>query len=258
MISLEELDRELRELGRQVRTEPAPDLAGAVRSRLEIPDEGRSRRRRRVRNIALGVVAALVVGIPATPAAARNKLLSWLHIPGVRVTKTNSPPPSPRPPTPDLGMGEPVTFGEAQRAVRFRIEQPTDPRLPRPSRVLLGYAAVPAVTLVYPPARGIPRAPETGAGIVLSEFIGGFEEPVLAKILYGVPGARETSVQGAPALWLSGPQSVVLLATRNAEQYPFIPRQSANSLLWVHNGITFRLEGAVSLDVALLIASTIE
>jgi hypothetical protein len=257
MISLEELDRELRELGRQVRAEASPDLAGTVRARLEVLEKVRPRRRRRLRNVALGVVAALLVGIPALPAEARNKLISWLHIPGVRVTKSTSPPPTPRPPTPDLGMGEPVSFGEAQGAVRFRIEQPTDPRLPRPTRVLLGYAAVPAVTLVYPPANGIPRAPETGAGIVLSEFIGGFEKQVFEKILYGVSGARETSVRGSPALWLSGPQSVVLLATHNAERYPFVPRQSANSLLWVHNGITLRLEGSVSLDVALVIASTI-
>jgi hypothetical protein len=258
MITLEELDRELRELGQQLRIEPAPDLADAVRSRLQMPESARPRRRRRARNIALGVVAALLVGIPAAPAAARNRLLTWLHIPGVRLSTSSSPPPSPRPPTPDLGMGAPVSFGEAQRAVRFRIEQPTDLRLPRPTRVLLGYAAAgPAVTLVYPPARGIPRAPETGAGIVLSEFIGGFEKPVLRKILYAVHGAQETSVHGSPALWLPGPQSVMLIATGDADRYPFSQRPSANSLLWVSHGVTFRLEGAVSMDVALLIASTI-
>jgi hypothetical protein len=71
-----------------------------------------------------------------------------------------------------------------------------------------------------------------------------------------VPGAREASVDGSPALWLTDPQTV-LLATGDAERYPFSARRSANSLLWVHHGVTFRLEGAVPLEVALQIAATI-
>ena len=184
-------------------------------------------------------------------------MLSWLHVPGVTVT--HGDPSASRPPlstSPNLGMGSPVTLAQAQQAVPFRIREPADPGIAEPAEVLLDRtpSAVTAVTLVYPPGTGLPRAAETGAGALLSEFRGTFDNVIFQKIVYSVPGARRTTVRGAAALWVSGPQDLILGAGDSA---PFSARRSANSLLWVRAGVTYRLEAEVSLTRAVEIASSV-
>src|SRR3982750_3609844 len=122
-----DLERELRELGQELAARPTPDVATAVRVRLQTPPVAERPRRPRRRTVAFGVIAALVIAFFATPAHARNAVLSWLHVPGVSITHADTS--ASRPPLqvdPDLGMGAPVALAEAQRAVPFVLRHATD------------------------------------------------------------------------------------------------------------------------------------
>jgi hypothetical protein len=251
-----DLERELRELGQGLAARPTPDVATAVRIRLQTPPAAQQHRRPRRRTVTFGVIVALVVAFFATPAHARNAVLSWLQIPGVSITHRD--PSASRPPVqtdPDLGMGSPVPLAEAQRAVPFALRHATEVALGTPEQILLQQArGGAAVTFVYRPSADLPRAPETGAGALLSQFAGSFDTAIFHKIVYNVPGARSARVGTAPALWVPGPQDLIL---GTGDSAPFTARRAANSLLWARDGITFRLEAALPLERALQIASSV-
>jgi hypothetical protein len=59
----------------------------------------------------------------------------------------------------------------------------------------------------------------------------------------------QVRVGGRPALWFPGPHVVVELYHQ--------PRLTGSALVWERDGLTFRLEGRLTLDQALRIANSV-
>ena len=118
-----ELERALRDLGRELAFPPTPDVATAVGDRLRVEPFVRRRwstRRRALVLVAAALLAATVVAL-AVPAA-RTAILEFFGIGGVTVERVETLPEYDR--WQRLVRGELVDFEEAQRAVDFRILAP--------------------------------------------------------------------------------------------------------------------------------------
>jgi hypothetical protein len=138
-----------------------------------------------------------------------------------------------------LDLGEPVTPAEAARRVGFVPQLPTS--LPQPDAFYLHRGVdLPAVTLVW----------RDGATTLSLTEIGILE---FARKLVHEQGIQETTVRDAPAFWLPGPHSLELLGPWQNGQLLI----ASNVLIWTQDGITYRLEGSLSLDEARGIAESV-
>ena len=102
-----ELETALRQLGAELELPPTPDLASAIRGRLERPRAWR-------RPVLIGL-AVLVVAIGAALAvpSARTAILDWLGLRNVSVVRVDELPPAR--PLGRLDLGREVTLAEAKR-----------------------------------------------------------------------------------------------------------------------------------------------
>lgn len=107
---MRDLERELRALA--VDWPATPDIAGAIRPRLEAQPSAR----RRMRRWWLGVIAG-VLALGAAIEPARTAVLDAFGLRGVRIERRDTPPPRPaRPPAGrELMLGPAITAAEAAR-----------------------------------------------------------------------------------------------------------------------------------------------
>lgn len=167
-------------------------------------------------------------------------------------TPTGEPPAATpqRTPTPlssVLDLAGETTLAEAQAQVDFPIRLPTYPLdLGPPDRVFLQDLSGPVVVLVWldpdQPGRVRFSLHQLGPGTFGQKF-----EP---------PLVRETTVHGEPALWTEGPY---LLQFQRGGQTTYDTRRlvTGHVLVWVEDGITYRLETDLSLEEALQIAESL-
>jgi hypothetical protein len=207
------LEQELRSLPIEFPQEP--DLVPRVRERLERPA------RRPWLILALAGVAALgaLLAIPQTRAA----IFDLFRIGGVEVRRVET---QPRAPERDPDLGRRVTFAEANDAVDFPLLAPDEPFDTYLDRSVTGV-----------------MVNERWNGLVLSQWQG--EQLAYAQKQLG-PGSRTVSltVNGVPALWITGARHEIVYAGPDGQVVPKSRRLVGNVLLWDRNGITYRLEGA--------------
>jgi hypothetical protein len=218
-----ELDAALRELGRQVEFPPTPDLAPAIRGRLERP-------RRWGRPVAIAL-AVLVVGVGAVLAVppARTAILDWLGLRGVTITRVDELPPTR--PIGSLELGRRVTLAEAPPWALV----PDD----RPDRV---YVDDGTVNLLW----GTPD----DVRLLLTQFRG---EALFQKLIEGGAEVERVTINGRPGVWLDEPHVVVIRDPRGQFRDEET-RLAGKTLLWGHGDVTLRLEGDLSKAQALRIA----
>jgi hypothetical protein len=187
--------------------------------------------------IQIGVVR-IFVG-PATPApaatATESPLTATPTSAGPRpLTATPLATATPIPSLLDSLIGE-TQLGDAQAKAGFKVALPTYPaNLGPPDRVFLQTDGAPMVVLVWvdPANRGQARlalfeiAPGN-IGIEKSEFTEGVP-----------PSLQNTTVHGQPAAWTTGPY-LFELKDGNRDFYRLI---EGHVLIWVENGLTYRLE----------------
>ena len=239
-----ELERALRDLGRELSFPPTPELAAAVGDRLRVEPFVRRRWPRRRRRLVLALAVALVAlsAALAVPAA-RTAILEFFGIGGVSVERVERLPAYDR--WQRLVRGELVEFDEAQAAVDFRIlAPPTKGGCRRCGKVFLDRSVAGGlVTFVWPGET--PR-------LLLMEFRG--EAVPFARKQIG-PGTRveQPLVDDHPALWIEGAEHVVLFADRRGRIHER-PRLARNVLIWERGGVTLRLEGDIPKRQALDLA----
>ena len=251
-----ELESALRDLGSRYPYPPTPNLAAAVRRRIVARPVVPVRRLalwRDPRRLALAAAAVLVLAGAAAliNPTTRNAIAHFFHVPGVIVSRV-SPLPSLSPVTP-LDLGRRTTMADAQSTVSFPIAVPSS--LGTPDAVYVD-SGLPGgeVALAYMPRPGIPLVKQTGLGVLITEFRGDLIPGFLTKEVGPSTTLEETSVNGNPGWWIAGAPHVVV--TRIGEMdYPVSLRMAANTLIWEHGGVTYRIESGLSKADAFRIAA---
>jgi hypothetical protein len=232
-----------------------------------VGDEGRSwaegLRTRERWLIAVLLLIALVSGLVLFPET-RNAIADRLGLQGVLIRWVDEvPTPEPFQGAASLRLGRPVTLAEAQAAVDFPVRVPTAAGFDAPGEIyLVDQEEGAMVSFVYPAAPGLPASDETGVGALLIQFRGEADRGLIEK---GLPddGAQGThleavSVSGDPGFWISGaPHGFFLVCYDAGECRQERYRLAGNVLLWEQDGVTLRLESALSLQDALAIAESV-
>jgi hypothetical protein len=203
----------------------------------------------------LAVAAVLVVvasGLIAVSPRARAIADDLIHLRGLRVQPVSHLPPAGI----ELHMGRAVNLAEARRLAGRPIARPTG--LGHPDAVYVtGAAGKTLVSLVYRARPGLPAAPATGTGLILSEFRGqGADIGFIKKLLGTGTTIDQVTVSGETGYWIAGPQ-VVLFVGPDGSIATDAPRLSGSSLFWTAGGVTYRLESTLDEAGSLRVANSV-
>lgn len=260
-----ELEQALRELGQGLAFPPTPDLAARVLDRLDSqpPTPMPAARPRRAVWLAAAILI-LLLGTLALFPEVRTAIADRLGLGGVQIRWVDEVP-TPAPVGTPLMLGRPVTLEEARAAVDFPILVPTAEGFADPDEVYLqGQGDDAMVSFVYPARDGLPESEVTGVGALLTQFRGNAERNLIEKGLRDDEGTLATSldavvVDGKRGFWISGaPHSVFLVCHDDRECREERYRLAGNVLLWERDGITLRLESALSQEESLAIARSVQ
>jgi hypothetical protein len=218
-----ELDVALRELGRHVELPPTPDIASAIRGRLE-----RRRPWRRPLAIALAVLVVAIGAVLAVPPA-RTAVLDWLGLRHVSIVRVDKLPPTE--PIVRLDLGRETSLAKAPLWALV----PDD----KPDKVFIDDGTV---NLVW----GEPQKPR----LLLTEFRG---EAFIEKLIQPNDDVEPVTVNGRPGAWLEQPH-VVMFKDLRGRIRDNSGRLAGKTLLWQHGEVTLRLEGDLTKEEALRIA----
>jgi hypothetical protein len=246
---------------------PTPDIAGAVRARLEASSRRPPSRLRLAWAVALvvlvlggmlavpqvraAVVEVLRIGVvqiflgPATPTTPPT-LSPAGGAAGPELPSTATPRPLPTPLASVLNLAGETTLAEARTASGLAIPLPAyPPGLGDPDHVFLQDQNGPVVVLVW-------LDPSDARRIRMSLH-------VLAAGTWGVGKlqptvVQETTVGGRPAVWTEGPY--LMFAGPQAEPSE-IRLIEGHVLIWVDDQVTFRLESDLPLEEAVRVAEAL-
>jgi hypothetical protein len=227
-----ELERALVALGNELEFPPTPDLVGAVRERL------RRRRWRRplVFAIALG---ALALGIALAVPPARSAILRFFHLGAATVERVETLPPARERPL-VAGLGPPLSRQAAERRATVRIRLPKGPV---PQR----YYARPGLIATLMRVDGKP--------VLLAEIRD--DQMAFGKKFVEKQTTVEPVRLGEFGLWLEGAPHVLAWRFGYGDVRVVETRLAGNVLLWLQEGVTYRLEGDLSKDRMLELAHQI-
>ena len=207
---------------------------------------------------AAAAVAALVLfsAVLALSPGARKAVAEWFGLRGIEIRQT---PASPRAPTRTVGeglnLGRRVAIPDAERIAGFRVRIPQALGPPEAAFVRPLSVAGSEVFLVYGSRPGLPESSEAGVGALLSEFRGELDRAFIRKIA-GFSQISFVRINGNPGFWIRGAHDVVYL-DENGNPVEATFRLAGNVLLWEQDGLTFRLESALTLERALEIARSV-
>ena len=254
---MSDLERGLRELGAHIEYPPERDLAPAVRARIDRGAGYMGARRPARRAVALAA-AVLVIAVSAPLIAlpgVRSAVADWLGVGGVRI-RTGGPTPTPA--GPSLDLGRPVSLEEGRAEVDFDVVVPGE--LGPPDAVFFE-ADVPGgqVVLAYRAGRGLPAAPNSEYGALVTQFEGSVGDVVVKKTVVGDSGTKVSPlrVDGSRGFWISGRPHFVTYLDRNGRPRQETVRLVGNVLLWERDGVTLRIESALSRRSALDVARSL-
>lgn len=243
-----ELERALRDLGPRYPYPPTPNLSSRVRLRITARPIGRPRRLNLWRDPPRLALAAAVLFVLLGAAAlanptTRDAIAHFFHVRGVVVSRQQSPLPSLSPIVP-LDLGRRTTLADAQSAVSFKIAVPST--LGDPDAVYV-ISDIPGgeISLAYLPRPGTPLVKQTGLGVLVTEFRGDLVPGFIGKGLGPGTTLQETSVNGDPGWWIAGEPHMIYVDIHGNGQEVTL-RMAANTLVWEHAGVTYRIESGLS------------
>ena len=251
-----DLHTRLADLGARWDAPPTPDVVQAVLAgQMAAPARQRPRSRRLVVALAAATIA---VGAVAAIAPARNAVLRFFDIGGVRIvtTPTATPPTTTaaatQPPTSDQAgpLGTPITLAEARVRAPFPLRLPRIPGADPDQVFVQSPPRDGAYALVWRDAGSVARG-----SLVLTQFRGALVaektlDPAQTRI-------QAVDVDGGGGFWLSGgPHTVGYLDPAGAFRSE-TTRTVGDVLVWERTGVTYRIEGAAGRDQALRIAASL-
>jgi hypothetical protein len=208
--------------------------------------------------VALLLIVALLSGTLAFSPTARRAVADWLGLRGVRIEFTPTPSASPVPLGTGLNLGERMTLAEAQERVPYRILVPNVPELGPPDAVYLraGNFAE-QVTLLWRARPGLPRAAQTGVGLLLTQFQASVDVEYLKKITFEATKLEFLTVNDGNAFWIAGAPHQVSLLNREGQLVPETIRLAGNVLLWEQGDLTLRIESGLTKEEAVRVATSV-
>lgn len=252
----DELETTLVEIGERLDYPRPTQLASAVRERLREP-----RPRRRFWTApafppAFATLALLLLVVAFASPGLRTTAREFLHLRGIDIFPVPSVA-SLAPSLPVTVPGDRTTLDDARRRVHFTLQVPTAPELGAPDDVFVETTATSeSVTLVYRVRAGVPVSPEAGVSAMVVELRGALDEILLGKATG--PGTRveAVTVNGGRGFWLEGTPHQFFYRDPSGAVRPETLRLAGNTLVWEQDGLTIRLEAALTKDQALRLAAT--
>lgn len=215
---------------------------------------------RRPRRIALALLL-LLGGAFAIPPA-RAAILDVLGIGGTRIER-REPEATPRPVVPGAALGEGLGLGEAVTAAEARDRAgftPGPPRaLGRPDAIFFADSPPEGgrVSYLYRARPGLPRAAETGAGLLVTVMLAQVS-PFVEKLAGQGTRIERFRDRGDPVIRLSGAPHGVAYAGPGQEPIFEDQRLAGPTLLLERgDGLLVRVEGRVSRARALAAARSV-
>ena len=246
-----QLEDRLLDLGTAIAFPATPSIADAVAERLRQPRRSFRIGRPLSRGMALAFAATvLLVGIAAAFA---------IGVGGLRLTFG----PASFSPLPSLevgpGLGERTTMAEARAGVTFALRVPTLGELRDPDLVYLADPPVGgAVTLLYGERPGFPPDPATGIGLIVTEFRADIGPEVFEKLIDSGVRVTATRVGDADAWWVAGGDHFFFYRDASGKVVDTTVRLASDTLVWEEGGVTYRVEGASTLEDAIRVAESLE
>src|SRR3954447_14162382 len=227
-----ELETALRQLGPDVEFPPSPDLASAIRGRLQRPRPWR-------RTVLIAVIVLVVaVGAALLVPPARTAILDWLGLRNVSVVRVDDLPAA-RPLAP-LDLGREVKLSEAKDQAPW-LGIPDE----KPDRAYIS-DSIPGgrVTLLW----GTPAH----VRLLLTETTG---RAYIQKVVQGDTRIEAVDI-GEGGAWFHGPH-IVMFQDRDGTFHEGRARLAESTLAWQRGDVTLRLEGNISKHEALEIARSV-
>jgi hypothetical protein len=254
---LTELEHALVRLGSELDFPETPDVASAVRRRLDRPQR-RSRLRlpeTRTLAVAFAVLLAVAGAVLAVPPA-RSAILDFLGLRGATIERVETLPELPAG-AGRLDLGRPVSLEEAQESAEFDVLVPG--LLGEPANVFYS-ASVPGgrISLIYRPGDDVPASRYTGVGLLVTEFRGDLTPDLVGKLVDGGARVEPVTVGGQPGFWIEGGPHFFFYRDPRGDIAEDTMRLAGNTLLFERGTTLVRLEGSRELprDRALAIAES--
>ena len=115
------------------------------------------------------------------------------------------------------------------------------------------------VALVYDADDGLPPSDLLdGAGLLLTQNRGSADGGLANKLVQsGAASVERVDVGGSPGVWITGEPHVFWYLAPDRTYIEDNRRLVGDTLAWERDGILYRIEGALSLDEALAIATSL-
>ncbi len=262
---LDRLEARLFDLASALDFPPTPDLATAVAARLRAQtvtvERPRPRRLPVQRSVRRSLLLAAALGLLVVGTVVAVGF-------GLRLLSIESrplPTHTPAPATPfasgalgaGLDLGRPLTLEQVAADADFDVLLPEG--LGVPDAAYLGGAALRGqVAFVYAPRDDLPESSLLeGAGLLVTQNRGVADEGLAQKIVDSSDATVEAvDVGGSPGIWISGEPHVFWYMAPDGTFVQESRRVVGDTLAWERDGVLYRIEGAITLERALEIATS--
>jgi hypothetical protein len=275
--TLDRLELGLTDLARAVDWPPTPDVATSVRVRLAAGSARGDKRRRPwfavPRLTRPMLLAILVLALIAAVAAAVA-----LGLPGLRITFTSDPLPTPnvpaatasvartagpsatatRPPGADLGLGTPTTLESVRSRVDFPVVVPEVAGRAPDGVYLEVLRGAELVTTVWRAGPDLPPLrPGSDVGLLITQFRATLDDGLLEKVLRSGTKVEVVTVGEHRGFWISGAQHILWFRRPNGDSVETPIRLVGDTLALEVDGRIIRIEASGGRDAVLELAATL-
>jgi hypothetical protein len=244
------MEAALADLAAAIEWPATPPLAASVGAAIRSGVPRRAWWRPARRALVLGVLAALLVaGIAAAVGIALG---------GLRILGSGDPPGSPLAPelVAERGLGERVTLDRAVDELEGLLV-PSDAALGQPDHVYYD-GETDAVALAWTDRPGLPTDPDSGLGIVVTQFHADIGPETFEKLLNEGVAVEQVVVGSTTGYWIEGGQHFFYFRDAQGNVVDSTIRLVGTTLMWERDGYTIRIEGAPDVEAAIRIAESME
>jgi hypothetical protein len=241
-----DLERTLTALARELGYPPTPDIGPAVAERVRARRAPRRLPPRRTLAIALAALLLLAAGAVAAVPGARHSVLDWLGLRSVHIERAPKLPVLPPGRAGGaLALGTRTTVAGARGRVSFRPLVPAR----APDEVYVAES---------PPGGRVSLVYATGgrARVLIPELRAYQPRGFISKTLGPGTTVHPVSVNGERGVWIAGRPHEILYRDTAGQIRADTLRLATNTLLWRHGDVLVRIEAHVSKARALAIASS--